>query len=531
MLKTDDQPTPINMSARFFAALRMAILRPYTREGLNLCPVPCTLYPFTLLFALAVLLVAQPAHAAPRFEGLVMFKTAPDTQWDIGREKVWSHVAYAYASASTTWGFDYAAFASGAFEYRLEQGEQADGEFTPELRELYGKARIGKVDLFAGQQIVSWAQTDMISVLDQLNPIDYRRVLDQEVSLSRLGAPMIRPVLYLGPVQLEAVYMPLFIPPRYDIVGGDWALGGVQFPLGLVTDALRDSKDWRRFEQSLSLWAPEWEGEIRDMLSDPDYWESRTETPDFDLTAPEAAARVRYTSAVIDVTGAFFYLWDDIPTLHLNPALRELGEVGLGGEQGIAAIAQIDQNMVFSLLDTLTLTHHRTPSAGGGFATSVADIAFRAEALYEWDRYTYRDDLTTYRADNLRWVANVEYTFAEDIFVEGLLMQGYRVGDEPDALFRAWQHMVGVVLRKPFLDEKLTFQGLLLWDLTYLNGGNWKSGNIFAGGWTIDPLLTWSLTDRLKLAGGANLFGGEDATTLGYLQPRSRVSASVRYGF
>ena len=473
----------------------------------------------------------SPAAAGARFEGLAAYKTAADTTWDMAHEKVWSNVLYGYAAASASWGFDYAGFVSAAFEYRLEHGEETDGEFIPELRELYGKFRIGPFDLFVGQQITSWAVADMLSLHDQLNPYDYRRVLDQEVSLSRLGTPMIRPVVYLGPVQLEAAFMPLFTTPRYSVVGGDFAAVGHEFPVDIVLNALRQDEGWRRFERSMVFYLPEWSDEIHDMLSDPEYWETRTEIPDQDITAPEVAARLRYTSPAIDLQATYFYLWDDIPTLHLNPHLRDLENLLVRDENGLREPPDLSQDTLRALKDPAALVHHRTPSAGLGLSTRVWDISFQAEGLYEWRRHTYRNDLWSVTRDQASWLANVEYTFEYDILVKGMLLERYIVDREDDFWERGWTHILGVALRKPFLDEKLMLEALAIWDLTELNGKNWRSGDWFAAGWSVNPMLTWSATDRLKVSASANLIGGNDDTLVGFREGESRVGLSARYGF
>lgn len=482
------------------------------------------------LLALLVFGAASVAHAGARFEGLVAGKTAADTNWDVPHEKVWSNALFGYVAASAAWGFDYSVNASALLEYRVENGEDADGELIPELRELYGKFRIGSLDLYVGQQITSWATADVLSPLDQLNPLDFHRALDQELPFFRLGTPMIRPVYFLGPVQFEAAYMPLFTSPRYGVVGGDWSLAGYEFPVGKVLDELRQDDDWRRFEAALAHWVPDWQEDVHEMLDDPRYFASRIELPDQDLTAPEGAARVRYSSSAIDVQAAAFYLWDDIPTLHLNPDLRAL-EKAATQEPGEVNFPELTEDVLDALRDPLRLVHHRTPSAGVGASRSVWDIGLRAEGLYEWDKYTYRRDLATVRRDRAKWTVSADYTFAGDLMVEGVLYQGFLFGREDDFFCNAWTHMVGLVVRRPFFDEKLTFEGLASWDLSTLNGANWKSGDIFAGGWMLHPTATWSITDPLKLTAGVNVFGGDEETLLGYLEGDSRAFASVRYGF
>lgn len=464
--------------------------------------------------------------------GLVGWKTAADTTWDVDNEDVWSNQFFGYGEAVASWGLDYGAFAGALLEYRLNHGEETAGELLPEIRELYGKFRFGDFKLFLGQQVVSWAVSDAISPLDQLNPLDYRRLFDREVSFQRRGTIMVRPELSLGPVTLEGVYLPLFTPARYEVVGGDWALGGEHFPLHLLLDELRKSADWRRLETFAAQWWPTWRGDLREYFSDPDYWEDRTDRPDMDLTAPEAAARVVYRSSAIDLTAAYYYLWDDIPTLHVNPRLYELENYTPRTDDGFTVLPPVDEELIDALSgDLVRLTHHRLSSAGLGFSTILADIVFRGEGLLEFDRRTYRRSLQTAERQQAKWVLDVEYTFENNLMVKGVLWQKYLFGREDDFLCRAWSHILGLAFRQTLLDEKLTLEGLGAWDLTTLNGADWRQGDIFAGGWSLDFYLTYAVTDPFKLTLGANLFGGREDTILGFLEGDTRVSLMAGYSF
>jgi len=493
---------------------------------------PITAFISAAVVCLAVLLGPARAEMRTKMTGLVGLKTAVDTTWDVEAEDVWSNQFYSYGEAVAAWGFDYGAFVSALLEYRLDHGESVSGELAPEIRELYAKFRFGALKLFVGQQVVSWAVSDAISPLDQLNPVDYSRLLDREVSFSRRGTVMIRPELTLGPVTLEGAYLPLFTPARYDVVGGDWALGGEYFPLYLLLDELRKSADWRRLETFAAQWWPSWRGDLREYFSDPDYWEDRTDRPDMDLTAPEAAVRLTYRSSAIDLTAAYFYLWDDLPTLHVNPRLYELEDYEGRTAAGFAVLPPLDEETLEAVTgDLVRLTHHRTSSVGLGFSTILADVVFRGEGLLEIDRLTYRRNLETTRRHQVKWVADVEYTFDNNLMLKGVLWQKYLLGREDDFFCRAWTHILALAFRQTFLDEVLTLEGLGAWDLTTLNGADWRRQDIFAGGWSLDFYLTYAITDPFKLTLGTNLFGGREDTLLGYLEGNSRVSLMARYSF
>jgi len=472
-----------------------------------------------------------PLRRLYKLEGQAALKTAVDTQWDTENEDVWSSNLYAYMAASTNWGSVFSANVGGLVEYRYDVGDRAHGELLPELRELYGMARWGNLDLFVGHQIVSWGVVDGINPLDRLNPLDYRRAIDIELNYTRLPTFMIRPVFYAGDFTLEAALIPVFTPPHYDVVGSDWSLTLGQFPLSDLLNELRTSEDWRELERFVAHWAPDWRDDMRDLLADPDYYETRADIPDQDLTAPEGAVRLKWATSDFDFYLAYLALWDDIPTLHMNPELYDLNDLLSETDTGYAQLIPPDQWPIDPLANPFELTHHRVQSAGLGLSGIVGDFGLRAEGTMDFDRYTYRTDFTAVRRDMATWVLNADYTFPHDVLISGLLIQSYIFDREDDFISRAWRHMAGLVWRTSFFDQRLSFEGLALLDMTYLNGADWRSGDVTSSGWTLDPLLTYEISDALKAGVGANLFGGQDDTLIGYLQGNNRVFALVRYGF
>lgn len=474
---------------------------------------------------------AQPLTRQARIEGQIAYKTAADTAWHAEDEDVWTNDLLGYLEGSISWGNQYSALLSGLAEYRQDIGEEARGEMIGELREFYGKMRWGRMDLFVGRQIVSWGVADGFSPLDNLNPYDYRRVIDMELNYARLATFMIRPVVYLGPFQLEAAFMPVFTPPHYDVVGSDWALTGQQFPLGDLLRELRIGEDWRKLESFVAHWIPEWQTDFRRLLDDPDYYTDNTDIPDQDLSAPEGAVRLTYRLQQMDIYLAYFALWDDIPTLHINPSLRDLNELIGQTDEDFTQLPPPDEWPLDAATDPFTLTHHRVHSAGLGLSGTVEDVGLRAEGVVNFDRYTYRRDFSAVKRDSTQWVVNADYTFSGNLLVSGMLIQSYLFDREDDFISRAWRHMLAVGGKKGLLDDRLMVEGIAVLDLTYLNGADWRDFDLTASGWMISPLITYEISDPLKASLGGNFFGGRDDTPLGYLEGNNRVFGLLRYGF
>jgi len=128
-------------------------------------------------------------------------------------------------------------------------------------------------------------------------------------------------------------------------------------------------------------------------------------------------------------------------------------------------------------------------------------------------------------------VLNADYTFRGNLLVSGLLIQGYLFDREEDFLSRAWQNELGLIARRPFLDERLLVEFFGLVDFTYMRDRDWRRFDLTNSGWLVAPLVTYNITDPLRVSLGADLFGGRNATPLGSLERNNRVFALLRYGF
>jgi hypothetical protein len=342
---------------------------------------------------------------------------------------------------------------------------------------------------------------------------------------------MVRPVVYAGPVTIDAVYIPFFTPSRYDIVGSDWALLGGHFPLNDMVIRLRTDPHWNQFERIVDHYVPEWRNSLQRLLNDPKFFQNATDIPNQNLTAPEGAVRVSWRTPYLVAHAAYYAMWDDLPTMHVNPAFRDLYKFSERTDQGFLQLPPLNSLPLEELSDPFRLTHHRVQSVGLGLSGVVHDIGLRGEGRMDFDRYTYRTDLTAVRRNDATWVLNADYTFRGNFLVEGLLLQGYLFDREHDFISRAWQNAVGLIIRRPFFDERVLLEFLGLLDFTYMRDRDWRRFNLTASGWLVTPLVTYVVTDRLRASVGANFFGGGDSTLLGQLERNDRVFALLRYGF
>jgi hypothetical protein len=99
-------------------------------------------------------------------------------------------------------------YAEARLRYGLQAGQQQN---VAELREAYADAYLGPIDLRLGKQIIVWGRADALNPTNNLMPFDIR-VRSPIEDDRRLGNVAARASLHLGPVRLEGVWIPLYLP-------------------------------------------------------------------------------------------------------------------------------------------------------------------------------------------------------------------------------------------------------------------------------------------------------------------------------
>ena len=99
-------------------------------------------------------------------------------------------------------------YAEARLRYGLQAGQQQN---FAELREAYANAYLGPLNLRLGKQIIVWGRADALNPTNNLMPFDIR-VRSPIEDDRRLGNVAARASLHLGPVRLEGVWIPLYLP-------------------------------------------------------------------------------------------------------------------------------------------------------------------------------------------------------------------------------------------------------------------------------------------------------------------------------
>ena len=467
------------------------------------------------------------------FSGRLITKAAHDLRRDNDDEFLFSELTYASAKAAVTVSPRLAVVLEGLFEYEV----QTDWEDTQAAYKFIlwsGKAKwsLGPVDLTVGQQHVSWGLADVINPTDLINPRDYDRFLDLELGYTKLPAPMARLEWYLPKsLKIDVVALPFFVPARFHVVEADVALFAHDFPLFYVLNQVRSNPDWYRVERALDLWYPGWEEDLDALLEDQNFFDVRTRHLDDDFTHAEGALRFSGKAGSVDFSTSYFYLWDDIPTLHLNPAFTDLIGAMATTPAGYTPIPRPRDIDPAVILEPFTIAYHRTHAIGADVGTSLEGFGLRAEGVYTFAKYTYTENLGTRTRPVLDAVLNVDYTFSDNTLISAAYLASAMLNYDNQMLMPPTLSLAMLAFRRPWLDEKLTTELAAIYDFSYMTPEKWQEGSLFGEDGMVAPIVTYAITDPLKVSVGANVLFGERFQLLGALRDATRAFVSLKYDF
>ncbi len=97
-----------------------------------------------------------------------------------------------------------------------------DSSATVDVREAYMDLFFPAADLRVGKQIVIWGKSDGVAITDIVSPRNLTNFLVPDIRDLRLGVTALKADCYIGPAQLELVYIPLFSPSRLPAPDSIW---------------------------------------------------------------------------------------------------------------------------------------------------------------------------------------------------------------------------------------------------------------------------------------------------------------------
>ncbi|MCL4234189.1 MAG: hypothetical protein KJ042_06690 [Deltaproteobacteria bacterium] len=466
------------------------------------------------------------------FGGEIWQKLATDTVKDRGGEYLHSSLSLLLAEGNFNVTPKLSARLSGLVTYEFDwNATHHFGEYDAQVWEAYGDYRLGDLDLCVGQRVWAWGQTDIVSPTNLINPVDFRRFLDAEMNLARMPVPSLAATWYFGDLRLTGIALPFARGAQFDVVRSGHSLFGHEFPLGELLRFAKDDRGYRGLKRFLDLWIPDWQDDLQDAFDDPDFYADRIEHPQDDFTHASGAARFggRVRGWDFDVMG--YYLYDQIPTIYLNPQLHDLLRAGSDAQGNYAPIPDPRDLSTTVVTDPFRATWSRIGGTGADIGTTFGPVALRAEGTAIWGRRTYRNDFTSVEKPVYNYAANLEYTLPGDIMVSAVWYQSHLADYERDLIAEPVNSVLFLAWRATFLQDRLKTEGVAAYDFSELSDDEWRDGDVFGEGAQLSPFIEWAWTDTVRTAVGANLLTGNRYTLFGFFRERSRVFTTLKLDF
>lgn len=171
-----------------------------------------------------------------------------------------------------------------------------DGTFAFKLKEAYFDYNGGSFAIRAGRQIAAWGKADSIQIADILCPQDNSSLIASNYKESRLGIDALRLSFIQNSMQLDAYWIPFFMPSTLPLAKGN-PLNPISFPKSYEEYELFSPKTWEDFE-----------------------------LPEKKLSNSEYALRLSSYFSKFDLSFYGFYGWEDTPFFEYEPNFTDESE-------------------------------------------------------------------------------------------------------------------------------------------------------------------------------------------------------------
>jgi hypothetical protein len=184
---------------------------------------------------------------------------------------------------------------------------------------------------------------------------------------------------------------------------------------------------------------------------------------------------------------------------------------------------------------TLDLHYDRTQVLGADAARNFGRFGFRSEVAYTRPSDPHATDPNARNA-RLFWVAGVDRTFLENLNVNlQFFLRWMPHYDDPHRLSNpnaqnAATFNTIIDGQQAQTSEGMTTRVSKLWFNDTLQAEIFAVVNVVRGDHFVRPLITYTVSDHVKVLMGANVYRGARDAQYGVLGPNSGVFAEVRYG-
>lgn len=373
--------------------------------------------------------------------------------------------------------------------------------FDGALRELYLGFFGDKVDLRIGQQRVAWGVADVLSPNDVVNARDFRDPFLSEPELNRIPTPLLRIGAYLGPVTLEGLVAPVFVPDRASLYGSNWSAIQPGAPAA--------------YRGLFSMIARTTDPSVREQLNAAFY---QTRLPNRNGQGVSAGSKLGIHAAALDLNLYYHYGFDGTPYVWLNPALAgvlERTDFTTAGFADFAPVLRALDQGVAPMFAEYVRRHH----AGFDLVAPLGPVVLRLDAAYQTQRVFYTTELTSFTSPAVLGVLSLDYqTGSVDkvLVVEGVYVRMVDAWSSRLLAYEQDTYGVAAVLRWPLFSVFSLEARAMIGIAPYF--------------YLVQPALVTKLGSFAIRVGGLVL-DGDPYSVGGYYHGNQTAYLQIRYGF
>jgi hypothetical protein len=370
------------------------------------------------------------------------------------------------------------------------------------LMELYFGFFFRSLDIRLGQQRVAWGVADVLSPNDVVNARDLRDPFMNELELNHVPTPMLRLDWELGPLVLEGLVSPFFVPDRASLYGRNWSAIQPDSPAA--------------YRGLFSVLGRGFDPTVRDQVNAALY---QTRSPNHDGQGITAGAKLGLHTSALDANFYYHYGYDGTPYIWVDPAFATVLNTTDFARSSLSDLAPVLQALDRGLTPFLA-EYVRRHHVGFDAVIGLGPFMLRLDAAYQSQRVFYRADLTSVARPAVLGVLSIDYqtgSIDKVLVLEGVYVRVLGDVEQPLLIYQRDSYGLAGILRWP------------LFSVFHLEAR--VLGGIAPRFYTVQPALLLKLKQGFQIKAGALLLGGEPYSFGGYYRYNTTAFLQLRYGF
>ncbi|GAB1457813.1 hypothetical protein MASR2M48_31210 [Spirochaetota bacterium] len=336
---------------------------------------------------------------------------------------------------------------------------------TPELKELYIDWYGDSFNFRIGKQKILWGKADGVFITDLVSPKDLSAFLTKDIGELRLGVSGAKFDIFAGPHQIEAVWLPVFVPAILPAPGSMWAISP-SFPvIPTISPAI---------------------------------------LPEASLANAEYFARYSYLGSLLDVQLMGGWFWNDTPATTITSKTFGPGP----------SLTAID----------IQLEYYQVAVAGLAASLPLGPLVLKGEGSFTWNQ-RYQAEMSSFTEG---WTEknDIQYLVGADVSFAGATLSLQWIQDivlehEPSLFRDSMLNSITAILMRSFNRETIKAELFTVFNITDIASMEFDA--------MIKPQLSWIPGNGLQVSLGGWFFVGDSGQFGNYTDNNALYLSTAYY--